>query len=139
MPIPKPPKKGWTSIEHLEEAYLKDGWKKQITFSWITMNARLGGCIETIYQVDSNKISCSCGEGGRFTFIQLRSTGIIMSCGSCKKTAGQLSFEDRGVKILSTRRLPISEAFTITDETGQYLPPSMKNLRRLNDPLRNLR
>jgi len=139
MPIPRPPKNGWDSVDEMFEAYRENGWTRTIEFSWISMDPRLGGSIETRFEVRASRLSCSCGGQARFTFVQFRPTGVLVSCGSCRKTMGPIDHDDPCMKILSKRRIPVGEAFKILDATGQYVPPIMKKLRRIDDPLRNLR
>lgn len=139
MPIPRIPVNGWSSEEELFEAYKEHNWSRGFEFSWISMDARLGGCIEEKYIVDANRITCRCEGQNKFTFVLFAPTGLITTCGSCRRTTGNIDLEDPCIKLISKRRIPISEAFAIMDRTKQYIPATMKQLRGVVDPLRNIR
>lgn len=119
MPIPKFDPKGATS-EEIIAAYLNYGWTQELEFDWIEIVR--GEPHLKRYRFRAAALPCSNRECVQYqlTFVQLRPTGVMKSCGTCGQTEGPITTE-LGV-LLSDRGISNAEAWKIINETNQQPP-----------------
>lgn len=124
--MPLPEIIGDKTIPEIEELYKEAGWFKTIEFDWIKVNGRTRRPMLTRWIFNSNSISCDNAECRALgvTFMQLRPTGVMWTCASCRKTDGPISFEGIGRELLEHRRenISLTEAYEILARTGQQHP-----------------
>ena len=123
MPIPKITED--KTIAEIEELYKEFGWFKTIEFNWIVVDGRTKVPRLTRWIFNSNSVSCDTAECRALgvTFMQLRPTGVMWTCASCRKTDGPISFDGIGRELLDHRRdLSLNEAYKILARTGQQHP-----------------
>ena len=145
MPIPTPDSVDsngspmWSSKEKLFETYAQEpyNWFRTITFEWVDFNARLGACIATKYFVDGAKLPCKCDGKNEYTLLNLRGTGVNITCAYCRITTGQL--DEKAMEILGQRRVSFDEALKIMKETGQKQPPSFPTTKTRFDHMKALK
>jgi len=123
MPIPKFDPEGATA-EEITKAYLNYGWSTDLECDWIEVE-RDGPHLKR-YSFKANALPCSNREcvQHQLTFIELRPTGVIKSCGTCGQTEGPITTE-LGV-LLSNTRISITEAWKTINETGQQPPVGLE-------------
>jgi len=124
MPIPNlNPDRTYTTDE-IKQAYFDYGWSKLLEFDWIEVE-RDGPHLKR-YRFNADALPCDNTNDVQYqmTFIQLRPTGVIKTCGICKKSDGPITTE-LGI-LLSNTRISPAEAFRVIQETGQQIPVGLE-------------
>jgi len=112
--------------ELIFDAYKDWGWSKTIQFKWISWVPTMRIPLVTRYKVNAKEIPCSCSAKGEATMLQLTSSGVVITCAECRTTSGHL---DRSTfRVESEGIVSLADAETICRESGQKLPPVIKNL-----------
>ena len=124
MPLPQV-KEDQVTKEELTKRYEDLGWKKTLEFDWIEMIDRQPYI--TRYRYNADTIPCDLRDcvALQLTFVRLESTGVIWTCGSCRKTDGPITTE-LGQQIGPRRAISLTEAWDVISLTGQYPPVGLE-------------
>jgi len=108
-------------LTKLEEDMPKMGWKKEITFDWLT-KTRDGKYIKSTYYVNSEAFPCDICKTADYVWVQLRPTGVVLTCWGCKTTQGAMCLDV--FTLLDRQEISLEEAYEIYKKTKQE---DMKN------------
>jgi hypothetical protein len=127
MPLPNIEEEKITR-EELIERYLQTGWTKKLVFDWVEVDGRTKRPMLKRYEFNADTMPCGNRECIPYmaTFVQLRPTGVIWTCASCRKTDGPIAIENGRELQQYTRQLTIEEAWNIIGDTGQYPPVGLE-------------
>jgi hypothetical protein len=128
MPIPT--LKGDVTREEAVKEYAKFGWTKRTRFDWIEVDQRNGTYLKKTYDVNADAMPCSSADDASYqlTFVQVVPTGIVWTCGMCRKTEGPLAFEASGFRLIEQKQVSLTEAWDTIKMTNQKPPIGLQPL-----------
>lgn len=107
--------------EQVVKAYEDYGWTKRLEFDWIVVDRR-GRAHKRRLHFNADTMNCDIPEDVQhmLSFVQLRPTGVIWTCGVCGKSDGPIA-EETG-RIVSDTEITFAEAWQAIKLTGQKPP-----------------
>ena len=123
MPIPNLRDKRMTK-EQIIAAYENFGWHKNLLVDWIELDPRTNQVMLKSYEYVADTLPCS-NENCRtyqLSFVQFMPSGVMWTCGICRKTYGPLTFKDGRLINPPGQAITVAEAWNILKRTKQ-IPP----------------
>lgn len=111
----------FTTLEKAIKAYLDCNWilnEGTYVYQWVEYKPENNRTTLKTYQFKK----CSHGCGSIVTFIQLSSTGVILTCPKCGSTRSTGPDENT---LITEKIVPLREALAIMKKTGQQPIPGM--------------
>ena len=113
------------SRDEVIQKYEEYGWTKRLEFDWILVDRR-GIPRMRRMSFNADTITCDLQEDVQhmLTFLQLRPTGVIWTCGVCGKSDGPIA-EELG-RALSDVEITLPQAWEVVRRTGQHPPVGLQ-------------
>jgi len=113
--------------ETLVKMYEEKGWRRKFTFEYVEYDPVQNVFIVTTRIADASKITCQCPAQNMATFVQFMPSGIVFTCGACRRTH---TYDYHQCEAVDSRIITVNEAWDIVKRTGQMPPPALKNHRQ---------
>jgi hypothetical protein len=125
MPIPEI--SGTVTRKQFDEEYAKLNWQKRLMVTWVENNPTRGTWQVKRYEFVADAIPCTTTPEcsiNQLNYVQFKPTGVVKTCGQCRKTEGPVSMTL--ARVHEVRDISVNEAWDIIQKTGQKAPIGLK-------------